>query len=103
VSIGIVLVDGQLRRKSSSSIPGARTSDHEPVPATVLYVRLRAESDRGFNAPGGLHMVRSGTGWPDVLVAAIMASLALQGAFTMIRQGRVELQGARRQIAFPAE
>jgi hypothetical protein len=45
----------------------------------------------------------SGTGWPDVLVAAIMASLALQGAFTVIRQGRVELQGARCQIAFPAE
>jgi Co/Zn/Cd efflux system component len=45
----------------------------------------------------------SGTGWPDVLVAAIMASLALQGAFTVIQHGRVELQGARRQIALPAE
>jgi Co/Zn/Cd efflux system component len=39
----------------------------------------------------------TGTGWPDVLVAAIMASLALQGAFIVIRQGRVELQGAGRQ------
>ena len=45
----------------------------------------------------------SGTGWPDVLVAAIMASLALQGAFIVIQHARVELQGARRQIAFPAE
>jgi hypothetical protein len=45
----------------------------------------------------------SGTGWPDALVAAIMASLALQGAFTVIQRARVELQGARRQIAFPAE
>ena len=45
----------------------------------------------------------SGTGWPDVLVAAIMASLALQGAFIVIQSARVELQGARRQIAFPAE
>jgi Co/Zn/Cd efflux system component len=44
----------------------------------------------------------SSTGWPDVLVAAIMASLALQGAFIVIQQARVE-QGARRQIAFPAE
>ena len=34
------------------------------------------------------------TGWPDVLVAAIMASLALQGAFMVIQQARVELQGA---------
>src|SRR5258708_3779027 len=45
----------------------------------------------------------SGTGWPDVLVAAIMAGLALQGAFIVIQHARVELQGARRQIAFPAE
>jgi Co/Zn/Cd efflux system component len=42
----------------------------------------------------------TGTGWPDVLVAAIMASLALQGAFTVIRQGRIELQGAGRPNAF---
>jgi Co/Zn/Cd efflux system component len=41
----------------------------------------------------------TGTGWPDVLVAAIMASLALQGAFIVIRQGRVELQGAGRPNA----
>jgi len=45
----------------------------------------------------------SGTGWPDVLVAAIMASLALQGAFIVVRHARAELQGASRQIAFPAE
>ena len=45
----------------------------------------------------------SGTGWPDVLVAAIMASLALQGAFMVIQHARVELQGARPQIAAPAE
>jgi Co/Zn/Cd efflux system component len=45
----------------------------------------------------------SGTGWPDLLVAAIIASLALQGAFIVIQHARVELQGARRQIAFPAE
>jgi Co/Zn/Cd efflux system component len=45
----------------------------------------------------------TGTGWPDVLVAAIMASLALQGAFIVIQQARVELQSGRRPIAFPAE
>ena len=44
----------------------------------------------------------TGTGWPDVLVAAIMASLALQGAFIVIWQGRIELQ-RRPTIAFPAE
>jgi Co/Zn/Cd efflux system component len=45
----------------------------------------------------------SGTGWPDVFVAAIMASLALQGAFIVIQHARTELQGATRQSAFPAE
>jgi Co/Zn/Cd efflux system component len=45
----------------------------------------------------------TGTGWPDVLVAAIMASLALQGAFIVIWQARIELQSPRRTIAFPAE
>jgi Co/Zn/Cd efflux system component len=45
----------------------------------------------------------TGTGWPDVLVAAIMASLALQGAFIVIQQARAELQRVRRPIALPAE
>jgi len=43
------------------------------------------------------------TRWPDVSVAAIMATLALQGALVVIRQARVELRTARRQIAIPAE
>jgi Co/Zn/Cd efflux system component len=34
----------------------------------------------------------AGTGWPDLVVAAIMASLALQGAMVVIRQAGVELQ-----------
>ena len=33
----------------------------------------------------------TGTGWPDVIVAAIMAGLALQGAFTVVRQSLGEL------------
>jgi Co/Zn/Cd efflux system component len=34
----------------------------------------------------------TGTGWPDVIVAAIMAALALQGAAAVIRQARSELK-----------
>ena len=34
----------------------------------------------------------TGTGWPDVIVAAIMASLALQGAWLVIRQSLNELR-----------
>jgi Co/Zn/Cd efflux system component len=33
----------------------------------------------------------TGTGWPDIIVAAIMASLALQGAAVVIRQSLAEL------------
>jgi Co/Zn/Cd efflux system component len=34
----------------------------------------------------------TGTGWPDVIVAAIMASLALQGAWIVVRQSLSELR-----------
>jgi Co/Zn/Cd efflux system component len=34
----------------------------------------------------------TGTGWPDVMVAAIMASLALQGAWVVLTQSRAELR-----------
>jgi Co/Zn/Cd efflux system component len=33
----------------------------------------------------------TGTGWPDVIVAAVMAGLALQGAVVVIRQSQREL------------
>lgn len=42
----------------------------------------------------------TGTGWPDVIVAAIMAALALQGTATVVRQSLGEL---RRPAAVPAE
>jgi Co/Zn/Cd efflux system component len=41
----------------------------------------------------------TGTGWPDVMVAAIMAVLALQGAALVVRQSLREL----RPTAVPAE
>ncbi|HXF88931.1 MAG TPA: cation transporter [Xanthobacteraceae bacterium] len=36
----------------------------------------------------------TGTGWPDVIVAAVMATLALQGAWRVIRDALAELQPA---------
>jgi Co/Zn/Cd efflux system component len=42
----------------------------------------------------------TGIGWPDVVVAAIMAGLALQGATTVIRQSLGEL---RQPTVVPAE
>jgi len=45
----------------------------------------------------------SGTGWPDVVVAAIMAALALQGASVVARQAFTELRQARHQVTVAAE
>jgi Co/Zn/Cd efflux system component len=42
----------------------------------------------------------TGTGWPDVIVAAVMAALALQGAWVVIRQAAGEL---RAPAAVPAK
>jgi Co/Zn/Cd efflux system component len=42
----------------------------------------------------------TGTGWPDLIVATIMAGLALQGAWTVIRQSLGEM---RQPVAVPAE
>jgi Co/Zn/Cd efflux system component len=40
----------------------------------------------------------TGTGWPDVIVAAIMAALAIQGSVLIIRQAIGELR-MRRLVA----
>jgi Co/Zn/Cd efflux system component len=41
----------------------------------------------------------TGTGWPDLVVATIMAALALQGAFIVLRQSRAELRLSRSPAA----
>src|SRR5262245_64336802 len=43
----------------------------------------------------------TGTGWPDLTVAAIMAALALQGAWTVVRQSIDELR--RPALSVPAQ
>jgi Co/Zn/Cd efflux system component len=45
----------------------------------------------------------SGTGWPDIAVAAIMAILGLQGAATVARQAAGELRRTRRPTTVAAE
>jgi Co/Zn/Cd efflux system component len=42
----------------------------------------------------------TGAGWPDVVVATIMAGLAIQGAIVVVRHAANEL---RQPIAVPAE
>jgi Co/Zn/Cd efflux system component len=41
----------------------------------------------------------TGTGWPDLIVATIMATLAMQGAWIVVRQARGELQSPAAQLA----
>ena len=43
----------------------------------------------------------TGTGWPDIIVAAVMAVLALQGAAVVVRQALAELQAAGRPQGAP--
>lgn len=38
----------------------------------------------------------TGTGWPDVIVAAVMAALAIQGAFIVVRHALQELNSPQR-------
>lgn len=41
----------------------------------------------------------TGTGWPDLIVATVMAALAIQGAVIVVRHAREELSFPRGQIA----
>ena len=43
----------------------------------------------------------TGTGWPDIIVAAIMAALGISGGWQIVRQARGELRGAA--VPVPAE
>jgi Co/Zn/Cd efflux system component len=44
----------------------------------------------------------TGTRWPDVAVACVMAGFALQGALVVVRQSSRELRTARPPIRVPA-
>ena len=44
----------------------------------------------------------TGTGWPDIVVATVMAALALQGSWVVIRQSAAELR-ERSMALSPAE
>ncbi|MEH2473105.1 Co/Zn/Cd efflux system component [Nitrobacteraceae bacterium AZCC 2161] len=46
-----------------------------------------------------LGVFSTGTGWPDIIVAAIMALLAVQGAALVIRQASAELRSGRSAAA----
>jgi Co/Zn/Cd efflux system component len=45
----------------------------------------------------------TGSGWPDFIVAIIMAALALQGAVIVLRQSTAELRQGKSFAIYPAE
>jgi Co/Zn/Cd efflux system component len=45
----------------------------------------------------------TGTGWPDLVVASIMSSLALQGAWVVVKRALLEVRVAREPFPVPAE
>jgi len=45
----------------------------------------------------------TGTGWPDIVVAAVMATLALQGAWIVLQQSLAELQQSRPVVQLAGE
>jgi Co/Zn/Cd efflux system component len=45
----------------------------------------------------------TGTGWPDLVVAIIMAGLAIQGSAIVLRQSVTELRQSRSFAIHPAE
>jgi Co/Zn/Cd efflux system component len=45
----------------------------------------------------------TGTGWPDIVVAAVMATLALQGAWIVLQQSLAELRQSRPVVRLAAE
>jgi Co/Zn/Cd efflux system component len=44
----------------------------------------------------------TGTGWPDVIVAGLMASLGIQGAFQVIRQALGEVRETKAMLEIPS-
>lgn len=64
--------------------------------ANMRSVWLCSRNDAIGNAAvflAALGVLGTGTDWPDLLVAALMAALALHGGWQVLRQARGELQG----------
>ena len=95
----LVLVIGLLPVLTSSVV----AAEGDPRRGQQLFQRAcgachSLKPDANMTGPS---LFRTGTGWPDLIVAVIMASLALQGAVVVIRQAGSELQISR--TAVPAE
>jgi Co/Zn/Cd efflux system component len=74
--------------------------------ANMRGVWICARNDAIGNAAvmlAALGVFGTGTGWPDVIVAAIMGGLGLSGGWQIVRQARGELRMSRPVRAMAAE
>ena len=64
--------------------------------ANMRSVWLCSRNDVLGNLAVLLAALGAGSGWPDMIVASIMALLALQGAWAIVTHSTAELRTARR-------
>jgi Co/Zn/Cd efflux system component len=75
---------------------------HRSGDANMRSVWICSRNDAIGNVAVGLAALGvfgTSTAWPDLLVAALMAVLAITGAVTVLRHARVELRGALKAIS----
>ena len=48
--------------------------------------------------PAALGVFGTGTGWPDVIVASVMAALGISGGWQIVRQSLAELRAKPRRL-----
>ena len=66
--------------------------------ANMRSVWICSRNDSIGNAAvvlAALGVFGTGTGWPDIIVAAIMAALGISGGWQIVRQAQGELRGVR--------
>jgi Co/Zn/Cd efflux system component len=94
ITMGAVGVAALLANAASFGLLWAyRTGD-----ANMRSVWLCSRNDVIANLAvllAALGVFGTGTGWPDIIVAAVMASLALQGAWVVVRHSLAELRLVR--------
>src|SRR5437879_12481751 len=88
---------GRPRRTAANTLCFASLSAYRSGDSNMRSVWLCSRNDLIGNCAvlaSAVGVARTGCAWPDVLVAAVMAALALQGAAVVITQARAELAGA---------
>jgi len=98
---GLWVVAAMVMHALAGTLPDAATMGAVGVDSNMRSVWLCSRNDVLGNLAvlaAAAGVFGSGTGWPDIIVAAIMAGLALQAAWLVLHQAAAELRrdGRRR-------